>query len=178
MKGIVVLVGSLALTAPALAQTSASYKLTESVFNNGGDPANGASGASASYRIKLDAVGDGILGVGLASASFHMDGGFVDVYPPPGEIQHFVCTSKTAMAWDPERSVGQYEAYRGPMNALSGGGACLASPLATEIANDASAPATGQGYFYLVTARNRLGEEGTKGFRTGGLERPNPSPCP
>jgi hypothetical protein len=178
MRSIVVLAASLVLATPALAQTSASYKLTESVFNNGGDPANGASGASASYRIRLDAVGDGILGVGLASASFHMDGGFVDVYRPPGEIQQLLFTGKTTMTWSPEKSVGQYEAYRGPMSSLAGAGTCLVSPLATEVTNDASAPASGQGFFYLVTARNRLGEEGTKGFKTGGLERPNSSPCP
>ena len=32
--------------------------------------------------------------------------------------------------------------------------------------------------FYLVTARNRLGEEGTKGYRSPGIERPNDAPCP
>ncbi len=30
----------------------------------------------------------------------------------------------------------------------------------------------------LVTARNRLGEEGTRGFRSSGAERPGLSPCP
>ena len=175
---IVVWVVALAIAAPAIAQTSASYKLTESIFNNGGDPANGASGASASHRIKLDAVGDGLLGVGLASASFHMDGGFVDVYPPPGEVQQQLFTSKTTMVWNPERSVGQYEVYRDLMGGLAGGGACFTSGVTTEDATDAATPATGQGFFYLVTARNRLGEEGTKGFRTSGVERSNSSPCP
>ena len=30
---------------------------------------------------------------------------------------------------------------------------------------------TGEGYFYLVTAENRLDEEGTKGFSHDGPER-------
>jgi len=177
-RRIVVLVMALAVAAPALAQTSASYKLTESILNNGGDPVNGVSGASASHRIKLDAVGDGVLGVGLASTSFHMDGGFVDAYPPPGEVQQQLFTSKTTIVWNPERSVGLYEVYRDPLSGLLGGGACFASGLTTEGATDSATPAAGQGYFYLVTARNRLGEEGTKGFRTNGVERPNSSPCP
>ena len=30
----------------------------------------------------------------------------------------------------------------------------------------------------LVTARNRLTEEGTKGFTSAGAQRSNPAPCP
>lgn len=164
----------------ALAQTSASHRLTESVFNGGGDPWNGASGASASHRVKLDAVGDGLIAVGLSSASFHMDGGFVDVYPPPGEVAHALFSSKTTLVWDPEKSIGHYSVYRDSMGVLSGGGTgtCLASNLLSETATDAATPVAGTGFFYLVTARNRLLEEGTKGERSSGLERPNPAPCP
>ena len=36
----------------------------------------------------------------------------------------------------------------------------------------------GNGYFYLVTARNRLWEEGTKGSSSAGAQRANPAPCP
>jgi hypothetical protein len=173
------LVGALGSGA-ALAQTSASYKLTESVLNNGGDPVNGAFGASASHRIKLDAIGDGLLGVGLASASYHMDGGFVDVYAPPGEVQQQLFSNKTTLVWNPEKSIGRYCVYRDTIGVLSAGGTgtCFSPGLLTESAVDLSSPATGQGYFYLVTSRNRLGEEGTKGFRSTGTERSNPSPCP
>jgi len=164
----------------ALAQTSASHRLTESVFNGGGDPGNGAFGASASHRIKLDAVGDGLIAVGLSGASYRMDGGFVDVYPPPGEVQHALFSDKITLVWDPEKSIGQYAVYRDGMGVLSGGGTgtCFASGLSSETAIDATTPPAGQGYFYLVTARNRLLEEGSKGNRSSGLERPNPAPCP
>lgn len=180
MTRVSILVVLLLLSPVALAQTSASYKLQESVFNAGGDPAQGSVLASASYRLKLDSIGEGIVWVGLSSASYHADGSFVSAYPPPGEVQGQLFTGKQTMTWSPERSVGRYEVYRDPVSAIrtGGTGACFASGLAAELVTDASVPAAGQGYFYLVTARNRLGEEGTKGFRTSGAERPNPAPCP
>jgi hypothetical protein len=39
-------------------------------------------------------------------------------------------------------------------------------------------PSSGATFFYLATAKNRLGEEGTKGYRSSSVERPNPTPCP
>jgi len=176
---IVLAIAFSAMGTAAFAQTSASYKLVEFTLNNGGDPANGTSAASASYRIKLDAIGDALVMTGLASASHGMDGGFVSAYPPPGEVRGTRFTSKTAMAWDPEKSVGAYEVYRDLLTTLPGSyGACFQSSLTTESATDAANPASGTAWFYLVTARNRLGEEGTKGVRSSGIERPNPSPCP
>jgi hypothetical protein len=178
MRTILVTAVLLASAASAQAQTSASYKLQESVLNSGGHPAQGSVLSSASYHVRLDAIGDGALG--LASASFHVDGGFVDAYPPPGEVLQQIFSSSTTQAWSPERSVGRYEVYRDSLTALSGGGtgACFTSGLSAESASDTSDPAVGQGWFYLVTARNRLGEEGTKGFRSDGSERPNPAACP
>jgi hypothetical protein len=48
----------------------------------------------------------------------------------------------------------------------------------TETTTDPDVPSVTTGYFYLVTADNRLDEEGTKGFRSNGTERGNPAPCP
>jgi hypothetical protein len=168
-----------AVTTVANAQTSASYKLVEFTFNGGGRPTNGSIASSASYRIKLDAIGDALAATGLASASQHMDGGFVSNYPPPGEVRNGRWASKSTLSWDPEASVGTYEVYRDVLSSLPGSfGACFQSPLLTETATDAASPVAGTAWFYLVTARNRLGEEGTKGFRSSGVERPNASPCP
>jgi hypothetical protein len=36
----------------------------------------------------------------------------------------------------------------------------------------------GQGYFYLVTAKNLIAEEGIKGRASSGSLRANPAPCP
>ena len=170
----------LVLSPSIFAQTSASYKLREYTFNNGGDPANGSFASSASYRIKLDAVGDAIVtGVTMASASQHLEAGFVGDYPPPGEVRNDRFTNRTTFVWDPEKSIGTYGVYRNALSTLPGNfGTCFQSPIASETITDATNPAAGTGWFYLVTARNRLGEEGTKGFSSSGVERANSVPCP
>ena len=134
--------------------------------------------ASASYRIRLDAIGDSVVGRTLASASYHIDAGFVAAYPPPGEVGALRFVSKTGLSWDPEKSVGVYNLYRGPLGALPGdSGACLQGQIASTSASDPATPATGQIYVYLVTAENRLGEEGTRGHASSGAERLG-TPCP
>jgi hypothetical protein len=180
MKPIVWLLAVFGMSGAAFTQTSTSYKLTEFTFNNGGDPTNGSSASSASHWIKLDAIGDAAAATGLSSASHHMDGGFVDVYPPPGEVKGNLFTDKTMLTWSPEKSVGTYDVYRASISSLPGlaYGTCLESGLSTESATDATIPSAGQGYFYLITARNRLGEIGTKGCATSGAERANAAPCP
>ncbi|HUD70336.1 MAG TPA: hypothetical protein VMQ62_00105 [Dongiaceae bacterium] len=164
----------------ARAQQSASFSLTEWTFNAGGDPLNGTSAGSVSWKVKLDAVGDAVLGVGQASGSFHMDGGFVDVYAPPGEVANQIFTSATSMSWARERSAGKYEVYRGLISGLPGGGfgSCFQSGLGNPGATDAGTPPLGDGWFYFVTARNRIGEEGVKGYTTAGAVRTNAAPCP
>jgi len=165
----------------ALGQQSPSYKLQESAFNNGGDPAGGVFASSSGFRIKLDSLGEGVLGTGLTSGSFRMDGGFVAAYPPPAEVLalRFDPPGKTSLAWTPERSAGSYNLYRSPVSTLPGTfGACLQSGVTTASATDAAVPSAGAGAFYLVTVRNRLAEEGTKGFRSNGVERSNGAPCP
>jgi len=177
---IVGLLVAAATSGVAIAQTSTSYKLTEFAFNNGGDPSNGTFAASTSYRIRLDAVGDAAGATTLSSASHHADGGFVSAYPPPGEVVGPLFSSKTTLTWSPEKSIGSYDVYRAALSSLAGlgFGACLQSGLTAESATDATSPSAGQGYFYLVTARNLLGEIGTKGYLSSGLERANAAPCP
>jgi len=164
---------------PSAAQTSASYKMSEHAFNEGGHPLQGTVLSSASFRVKLDAIGDGILGTALASASFRMDGGFVNGYPPPGEVVGDLFASKTLLTWSPEKSVGTYDLYRDTLaNLKITFGTCLTSGLTAASYTDAQVPSAGSGYFYLITAENRLGEEGTKGKQSSGVERPNAAACP
>ena len=93
--------------------------------------------------------------------------------PSPGEVQNQVWTSMTTMVWDHEPSLGTYNLYRDLISALPGGfGACLQSGIATESATDAALPAVGAGWFYIVTARSNLGQEGTKEFQSGGAHVP------
>jgi hypothetical protein len=161
-----------------LAQTSASYQLTESVFNAGGSPAPVLT--STSYQVTLDSVGDSVSGGTLSSASYNSSPGFPAAYPPPGEVATVRFTDPTTLTWTPEGSTGTYNLYRGLLTDLPGSyGACkLPANIPGETATDVDVPPSGQCYFYLVTAKNRLAEEGTMGTDSVGVEHPNPSPCP
>ena len=174
------LIAAILWATPSLAQQSATYKLTESVFNGGGNPANGTILTSTSYKMSLDAIGDGAIAAGLWGGPYRMDAGFVSAYPPPGETLGLCFTGKQTLTWNPEKSVGTYNLYRDAIPALPGGmyGLCSQPGLTRETATDTAVPGAGVGYFYLVTAENRLQEEGTKGYRKNGTERPNPAPCP
>lgn len=178
-KACMVLLG-LVLSSAALAQESANFKLEERVFNAGGHPSAGVVFASGSYRVTLDSIGEGLALRGLTGASFGMDGGFVAPYPPPGEVVNLRFTDGTTLVWDPERSVGDYNVYRALLDTLSGlaYGDCLEPELPGESAIDLDTPPAETGFFYLVTAENRLDEEGSKGFDSTGAERANPAPCP
>jgi hypothetical protein len=133
--------------------------------------------ASAHYHIKLDTIGDAAVRAGLSSVSFHLSGGFVGRYRPGGEVTGLAFTNATTMQWNVEPYADRYAVYRG--DTLPGTfGTCYASDLLTPTFTDASIPALGSRFFYLVTSRNSLREDGTKGFSSNGTERVNPSPCP
>jgi hypothetical protein len=174
---VLTLVFSVGLVA---AQESTSYKLEEHVYNAGGRPVGGQVATSMSFRTTLDALGEGLVGRNLSSASFRLDSGFVPAYLPPGEVSNliFLADGQT-LQWDPEPSMITYDLYRGVLSNLSGlsFGSCLQQGLAATSTSDPDFPATGEAYFYLVTAENRLAEEGTKGFQTSGGERQG-SVCP
>jgi hypothetical protein len=167
------------VTLPCAAQTSASFKLTEATINNGGNPTQGSTLTSSHFHIKLDAIGDGVVGAGLASASFHSDAGFVADYPPPGEVAGLRFASKTSLLWNDERSVGTYDLYRDLLTNIPGAyGTCYQSALPSASWTESPNPPTNSGWFYLVAAENRLRDEGTKGFVSGGTERSNTAACP
>ncbi len=165
----------------AAAQTSANYKLTESTFNAGGDPNQGGFPSSAHYRVRLDAIGDAaVSSATLSSASYRMNGGFVSDYPPPGEVRSLtIDKNKQTLRWQPEPSIGSYGLYRDLLSNLTGTyGTCFQAGIVNETWNDASTPPARNGYFYLVTARNRVYEEGPKGYSSTGAQEPNLYPCP
>jgi hypothetical protein len=180
MKRLAVLLLVGLIAPPVLAQQSPSFKLKESVFNAGGHPKDGTILTSTSFRVKLDALGEGIVKSGLASASFHMDASFLGAYPPAGEIRGLRFIDRNTMNWDEERSIGSYNLYRDLVNNLSllDYGYCLQYGLANATAADTDPVPLANGFFYLVTAKNRLLEEGSKGNNSSGAERGNTSPCP
>jgi hypothetical protein len=166
------------LTGVAAAQESANFKLREHVINAGGHPDAGTL-VSPAFRMRLDALGEGLTAAGLFSATWRMDAGFTSGYTPPGEVTNLRFSDASTLVWNPERSIGTYALYRGILrDFLPAYGFCRQSDLLEETAVDLDRPVVGAGFYYHVTGRNRLREEGTKGFNSAGIERPNPGPCP
>jgi hypothetical protein len=179
MRWLTVQILILASASAAAAQSSSSYRMSECTLNLGGRPQQGQIATSPSYALTLDSVGDSIAARSLSGPSFHMDGGFLNAFAPPGEVTHLRFDAPTHLLWDAQSAAGEYNVYRGTIpGILSDYGACLEPGVATTEATDSLVPASGAAYFYLVTATNRLGEEGTKGFNSSGAERPNALPCP
>ena len=167
------------IVVPALAQQSAGYDLREHNLNAGGHPAGGAIPSSADDRITLDAIGGPVAMAISSSAGFQLSAGFVSGYPPPGEVKNLrFGADAVSLGWDVEPGAGTYQVYRDLLDSVAGGGVCAQPGLILPQASDAQSPPTGRGYFYLVTSRNLLGEEGTKGFASNGVERLNTLPCP
>lgn len=166
--------------ASALAQTSSHYILEEHTLNAGAHPAAGVVMTSAVFRVTLDAIGDGTTAPSVVGAQYRLTAGFVGTYPPPGEVRNLRMLPLAMLLWDPDGAAGDYNIYRALLNTLSGltFGACAQSEVPQASATDATVPGPGQGFFYLVTAENRLDEEGTKGFRSNGVMRANAAPCP
>jgi len=168
-----------AVSSTVWGQTSANFKLEEYTFNNGGDPKDGIVLQSTAYSITLDAMGDAIAGQNMSGSSYQTDAGFVTWYPPPGEVINLMFTDSTSMTWNFEPSIGLYNVYSGDVTDLSTGyGSCYQTDLTVETVTVADLPPAGTCYFYLVTADNRLNEEGTMGFNSVGTKRTNSSPCP
>lgn len=179
-RGALVLAVLLLRVIPAVAQQSTSFNLEEHTINAGGHPAQGTFLVSASYRVTLDAIGDTVTGPGMSSASFKMESGFPSWFPPPGEVHDLRFSGGQTLEWSPERSVGSYVLYGGVVDSLivADYGMCLEEDIDVESTIVSDGVPSGQALFYLVTAMNRLGEEGTSGFRSSGAERPDGTPCP
>jgi hypothetical protein len=179
-KRFLFLTGIFVWPALLMAQSSANYKIESAVFNAGGNPAPVLT--STNYKVTLDAIGDSVAATSLSSSSYNSGAGFVPDYPPPGEVHgdHFV-TDKNTLTWLPDPSVGSYDVYKGTVPSFSPSfGSCLTSGLTTEqcLLNPSDLPTPGQCFYYLITAKSTLAEEGTKGYLSSGTERGNPSPCP
>jgi hypothetical protein len=181
MKGVLCLAACL-VAGPAMAQQSAHYTIESASFNGEGSPAGGVIAQSAHYTLSMDSTGDAVIGSGLTGPGHGLDGGLVGSYPPPHEVTNLRFTNATTLAWDPDPSIGDYAVYVGTVTRPfdPGFGICAQPPptLTSPTATAATTPSPGEVLFYLVTSRNRLSEESTKGFTSAGAERANPAPCP
>jgi len=162
---------ALLLASAAFAQTGGGYDLEEHVLNSGGAPAGGTVPGSGGFRVSLASIGEALAATGSASASFTIDSSFAGAYPPPGEAVGLMFPDAQTLVWAPEGSTGDYNLYRGSLDDFLGFGTCLRQGIPDETATDDDPVPAGDGFFYLVTASNRLGEEGTKGFQGDGTER-------
>jgi hypothetical protein len=165
--------GLLLVPGNALAQESASYKVTDYTFNVGVYPDQGAVPASASFKISLDSLGDGIVATGLAGASYQVGAGHIGAYAPAGEVSGLAFDDGQTLSWSSDNSAGSYNLYRDLLSSLSGlgFGQCEQQGLPSSTTTDTDTPATGDAFFYLVTAVNRIDEEGTKGTQSDGTGR-------
>jgi hypothetical protein len=171
-RGLLIGLAILTFSFGALAQSGANFKVEESQFNAGGNPANGAAPSSAGYDISLDAIAGQASATPSTSPNFSVTGGLVPAYPPPGEVQGFGYQGPV-LGWDPDPSTGSYTLYRGSVGDLPGSfGAPIQAGITLVQVADPATPSAGQCFFYLVTAVNRIGEEGTKGTMSDGTPRP------
>jgi hypothetical protein len=165
--------------AAALPSMAAAAEVSESTFNAGGHPEQGVVPASAAFMISLGSLGEPFPFMDLRDRML-LQTGFLGGLHPPGEVLNLRFIDPIALAWDPEPSAGSYNLYRGSIGGAPGDpGACLQPELPDTSTIDLDpAPPAGQAWFYLVTVKNRLGENGTPGFDSQGAPRPDPSPCP
>jgi len=174
---------SLALAAALSFSISAGWtaEIIESEFNAAGHPRDGVNPASACCVITRGAIGGFLVADRLSSASYTLDSGIVGLLPPPGQVRNLRFTGETTLAWDPDRSVGTYALYRGEIAALPGSyGSCLQGELTAPEATAGGTPAAGGVFLYLVSASNRIAEEGGIGVDGAGNPRPSPgsNTCP
>ncbi len=104
----------------AMAQEGGSYKIEESVCNAADHPARGVVLSLSSLPVRLDALGAGVLGTKLQSASFRLDAGFAAAYPPPGEVLGLRFANPGTLVWVSEKSIGGYNVYRDPLDLPAG----------------------------------------------------------
>ena len=172
----------LVVAAPGvLAQESGRFRLSEHSLNAGGSPVAGVPVSSARFTADPSSIGDGATRQSLAGVRFRADVGFSLAYRPAGEVRQLnLAVDHRRVSWAPEPSVGHYHVYRDSIGALPGlgYGTCLSSAVNGTSYDDLELPTSGSGYFYLVTATNRLHREGTKGKSGSGAIRANPAPCP
>ena len=190
MKRVSYFVGLLVGCA-ALAQSSTNFQLEQPTLNQGGHPLDGVVMSSTHHTISLDSIGEAVTSPSMASASFRMEAGLVADYLPAGEVATSCGTggpclrlargapaATAQLSWPAEPNAATYDLYRDVIGSLPGlgFGTCSQLGLTDETATDTTVPGS-PGFFYLVTAVNRLGEHGTKGYRSNLAERLG-STCP
>jgi len=173
MKQSVMIVALVLLCGTAMAQQSASFRMSEHTFNAGGHPTGGTVPTSAGFRISLDAIGTPVGTATLSSSSFRVNTGFTSGYLPPSEVTGLTFVDAQTLTWNTDPNAAAYNLYRDVIGNLSelGFGDCHRSDLPGTTATETAPVEPGTGFFYLVTSRNRIQEEGDKGSGSDGTAR-------
>lgn len=170
---ILMLVSLMLSVGIALAQSSGSFQVSESEFNHGGRPEQGSIATSFSFRITLDTLGASFATASLSGSSRSVSHGWASTYGPPSEVEDVQFVASDTLDWIGEATAYDYQLYRDTLSNLSGlgYGECVQTGITSSTTTDTELPAAGNGFFYLVTAQNRLGEKGAKGKQSNGSTR-------
>jgi hypothetical protein len=106
------------------------------------------------------------------------DSGVTDV--PASSDAGLLWTDASTLTWDPVPEAADYDVYRGTIPASGGivyDHTCFDSDVVGTSTSDASVPAAGSGWYYLMSGSNVCGA-GSVGFDSAGVERPLAAACP
>jgi len=98
---------------------------------------------------------------------------------PPGEVTGDTLNQSSVLSWSPVAGADDYNVYRGDIAWLRthSGAECHGDEVAATSFSTPLQPATGRGFFYLITAESNLNGEGTPGSDSGGTPRPLRGTC-
>jgi len=163
---------------PAAAQESASYRLVDHALNAGGVPAQGEIHVSAQFRLTLEAIAGPVGHLNALSKGYDASGGLIAGLLPPTEVQGLAFTDGDTLTWNGHAAAGAFRLYREGLDGVAAAFTCLTGDVPGPTADDGDAPSAGQGFAYLVTVTNTLGEEGTPGSTSNGTPRTLAGACP
>lgn len=163
---------------PAAAQESASYRLVEHALNAGGVPAQGEIHVSAQFRLTLESIGGPVAHANVVSKGYDASGGLIPGLTPPTEVHGLAFADGDTLTWNGHPAAGAFRLYREGLDGVAAAFACLSGDVPGPTADDGEQPVAGQGFAYLVTVTNTLGEEGTPGITSTGTPRTLAGACP
>ncbi|MEM7246552.1 MAG: hypothetical protein AAF533_14465 [Acidobacteriota bacterium] len=173
LRARVVVLLSLTLTVADVAhgQVSSGYRQLEQDLSSGGPSTGTSTLSSTSFQVTLEVAGTGRSGQLLSSPSHRVGDGLTWAAVPPSEVSELRCTLD-GLRWDLAPYGDTYTLRRGLLSELADGyGDALAWDIVGSRSDDDTLPPPGDGFFYLIGATSRLGEEGPLGRDSRGVSR-------
>jgi hypothetical protein len=142
------------------------------------DACDGAGACATNHAADGTACDDGNVCTAGTTCTTGLCSGGSPVPTPPIDDSVAFDTTSTKLNWTD--APGPYSVYRGSQTSgvpWSYNHACFDSHTAASSTTDASTPAVGEMYYYLVTRHDACGES-IPGKDSTGAPNPNPLPCP